>query len=259
VEVQAREPYLTPYPAGASRSRQHIFACFSVATELLMRRLQRAHAGRVQYSASDNACATHRLLWQLWLPPQHRLWQLAGWSQQQSYRTVSHTVGVNARLSALWLRPALACMPASLQDRGRNETLLISPCMRILAHCALPAGTPACAAMHLASGSDGVQGGGVSRRALGSARAVLLGPVQAATYLLNHGLLAGALGGLLAGRAPWALGVPAAAAVRVAGQLGFIALSGWTMNENLWALLLSNVFALLVRRAGRGGRGMEQH
>jgi len=88
---------------------------------------------------------------------------------------------------------------------------------------------------------------------------VLLGPVQAATYLLNHGLLAGALGGLLAGRAPWALGVPAAAAVRVAGQLGFIALSGWTMNENLWALLLTNVFSLLVRAAPAVGRGMEQH
>jgi len=76
---------------------------------------------------------------------------------------------------------------------------------------------------------------------------VLLGPVQAATYLLNHGLLAGALGG------------PAAAAVRVAGQLGFIALSGWTMNENLWALLLTNVFSLLVRAAPAVGRGMEQH
>ena len=76
---------------------------------------------------------------------------------------------------------------------------------------------------------------------------MLLGPVQAATYLLNHGLLAGTLGALLARRAPWALGVPLAAGVRVAGQLGFLALSSWTINENLWALLLTNVYSLLVR------------
>lgn len=76
---------------------------------------------------------------------------------------------------------------------------------------------------------------------------MLLGPVQAATYLLNHGLMAGALGALLARRAPWTVGIPVAAAVRVAGQLGFLALSSWTLNENLVALLLSNVYSLLVR------------
>ena len=78
---------------------------------------------------------------------------------------------------------------------------------------------------------------------------MLLGPVQAATYLLNHGLMAGALGALLARRAPWSVGIPAAAAVRVAGQLGFLALSSWTLNENLVALLLSNVYSLLARAA----------
>ena len=78
-------------------------------------------------------------------------------------------------------------------------------------------------------------------------RAVLLGPVQSATYLLNHGLMAGALGALLARRTPWAVGIPVAAGVRVAGQLGFLALSSWTLNENLVALLLSNVYSLLVR------------
>lgn len=76
--------------------------------------------------------------------------------------------------------------------------------------------------------------------------AVLLGPLQSLTFLLNQGLLAATLGSFWAGQAHWAVSVPAAALVRVAGTLAYITLSSWTMNENLFALLMSNVYALLV-------------
>ena len=76
--------------------------------------------------------------------------------------------------------------------------------------------------------------------------AVLLGPLQSCTFLLNQGLLAATLGAFWSAQAHWAISVPAAALVRVTGTLGYIVLSSWTMNENLFALLLSNVYALLV-------------
>ncbi|CAK0783478.1 hypothetical protein CVIRNUC_006677 [Coccomyxa viridis] len=74
---------------------------------------------------------------------------------------------------------------------------------------------------------------------------VLLGPLQCLTFLLNHGLLAASLGAFWSVQAHWALSVPAAALVRVGGQLTYIALTSWTLNENLFALLMSNVYSLL--------------
>ena len=82
-----------------------------------------------------------------------------------------------------------------------------------------------------------------------SSPAVLLGPLQCLTFLLNHGLLAASLGAFWSVQAHWALSVPAAALVRVGGQLAYIALTSWTLNENLFALLMSNVYSLLVRGA----------
>ena len=84
-------------------------------------------------------------------------------------------------------------------------------------------------------------------KTLFSGSAVLLGPLQCLTFLLNHGLLAAALGAFWSVQAHWALSVPAAALVRVGGQLAYIALTSWTINENLFALLMSNVYSLLVR------------
>lgn len=75
---------------------------------------------------------------------------------------------------------------------------------------------------------------------------MLLGPLQSCTFLLNQGLLAATLGAFWSAQAHWAISVPAAALVRVTGTLAYIVLSSWTMNENLFALLLSNVYALLV-------------
>ena len=78
------------------------------------------------------------------------------------------------------------------------------------------------------------------------AAAVLLGPLQSCTFLLNQGLLAATLGAFWSAQANWVVSVPVAALVRVAGTLAYIMLSSWTMNENLFALLMSNVYALLV-------------
>jgi hypothetical protein len=74
---------------------------------------------------------------------------------------------------------------------------------------------------------------------------VLLGPLRAVAYCLYHGLLAAALGGAWRSGLPWAATVPLGALVRVGGQLAYIALSSATLNENLFAVLLANVHALL--------------
>jgi hypothetical protein len=76
--------------------------------------------------------------------------------------------------------------------------------------------------------------------------AVLLGPLQSLTYLLNSGMLAATLGAVWVMRAHWSLTVPIAALVRVAGTLLYLVLYSWTMNENLFALLMTTVYALLV-------------
>mmetsp|Transcript_5536 Transcript_5536/g.13506 ORF Transcript_5536/g.13506 Transcript_5536/m.13506 type:complete len:294 (+) Transcript_5536:85-966(+) len=85
---------------------------------------------------------------------------------------------------------------------------------------------------------------------------VLLGPVRMLTYLLMHGFLAGTMGVVWARRLPWATGVLAGAAVRTVGQIGYLAVSSWMMNENLFALLMSNVFSLLDRILVAAGSAM---
>ncbi|KAK9823972.1 hypothetical protein WJX72_006715 [[Myrmecia] bisecta] len=82
---------------------------------------------------------------------------------------------------------------------------------------------------------------------------VLLGPVQAVSYLLTHGLTASVIGTLWCWHAPWVLSVPVGAAVRVLGTLGYLKVSGWTLNENLFALLLNNVYSLLDQLASSVG------
>ena len=74
---------------------------------------------------------------------------------------------------------------------------------------------------------------------------VLLGPVQAATYALNYGALAATLGAAWALGTPWPAAWAAGTAVRVAGTVLYVCLTGWTLGEDLWALLLSNVASLV--------------
>ena len=41
--------------------------------------------------------------------------------------------------------------------------------------------------------------------------------------------------------------MPACAAVRVFGQAGSIVVTSWALRENLFALIVNNLYALLVR------------
>jgi hypothetical protein len=81
--------------------------------------------------------------------------------------------------------------------------------------------------------------------------AVLLGPLRALNYLSQHGVLAATLGAVWSKRLGWGWGVAAGAAVRVTGTLASLAVSSWTLNENLFGLLLNNVYSLLVSLGGQ--------
>ncbi|EFJ47259.1 hypothetical protein VOLCADRAFT_81593 [Volvox carteri f. nagariensis] len=74
---------------------------------------------------------------------------------------------------------------------------------------------------------------------------VLLGPLRAMSYLFLHGLLAATLGSLWSSRVGFWPGVVAGALVRMCGQLSYLVMSSVTMNENMFALLLSNVYNML--------------
>ena len=76
---------------------------------------------------------------------------------------------------------------------------------------------------------------------------VLLGPVQALTYAFNYGAPSSVLGAAWVRRVPWPVALSAGAAARVAGVAAYVALSSWTLGEELLQLLLANVCALLVR------------
>jgi hypothetical protein len=66
------------------------------------------------------------------------------------------------------------------------------------------------------------------------------------TYVLMHGATAAALGTFWRWKVSWALSIPAGALLRMAGQLAYLVLSSFTMNENLFAVVLANVHSLLV-------------
>ncbi len=78
---------------------------------------------------------------------------------------------------------------------------------------------------------------------------MLLGPLKAVSYVLIHGLLAACMGALWKQQANFWLCIASGALVRMAGQLAYLLLSSITMNENLFAIMMSNVYALLVRAA----------
>jgi hypothetical protein len=73
-----------------------------------------------------------------------------------------------------------------------------------------------------------------------------MGPIKALTYLLIYGVLSLALGACWAVRLPWAVSIPLAACARIAGYGGYLGLSSWMTNENLLALMITNVHALLA-------------
>ncbi|GBF93592.1 hypothetical protein Rsub_06312 [Raphidocelis subcapitata] len=82
---------------------------------------------------------------------------------------------------------------------------------------------------------------------------VLLGPLRAVTYILMHGLTAAALGTMWVWRWPWAVSVLVGSVLRMAGQMGYLLLSSFTMNENLFAVMVANVHNLMDRLSASVG------
>lgn len=76
--------------------------------------------------------------------------------------------------------------------------------------------------------------------------AVLQGPLQSLTYLLNQGLLAATLGASWSMGVHWVVSVSTGAFVRVAGMMAYVLMSSWVMNENLFSVLMTNIYSLLV-------------
>jgi Predicted membrane protein (DUF2232) len=76
---------------------------------------------------------------------------------------------------------------------------------------------------------------------------IIVGPFRAVAYLLVYGLLSLGLGATFSLNLPWSIGVPVAALARVAGFLAYLSLSSFFTNENLMAITLNNIYAMLVR------------
>ena len=79
------------------------------------------------------------------------------------------------------------------------------------------------------------------------AHAVLLGPVRAVSYFFMHGLLAVFLGALWHWKAHWSISLATGTIIRLIGTLGYFFVTSWTLNEDLFSLLLANVYSLLVK------------
>ncbi len=82
---------------------------------------------------------------------------------------------------------------------------------------------------------------------------MLLGPLKALSYLLEHGLSSAALGALWRWRVHWSLSMVAGSVVRITSTVGVLALSSWALNEDLVALLMSNAYSMLVSIFGTAG------
>lgn len=91
-----------------------------------------------------------------------------------------------------------------------------------------------------------------SERAAPPMPSVLLGPLRATTYMLVHGLFAATLGLCWKLRVNWWLSVLLGGLVRMGGQVMYLALTSLTMNENLFVVLLGNIYAMLVRQTSDG-------
>lgn len=73
---------------------------------------------------------------------------------------------------------------------------------------------------------------------------MLLGPVQSLTYALNYGWPSAALGACWATRRPWQAAVAAGVAARVVGVAGYVALTSWTLGENVFLFFMITFFAV---------------
>lgn len=82
---------------------------------------------------------------------------------------------------------------------------------------------------------------------------LLLGPIRAVSYVLMHGLLAVCLGALWCWRAHWRVTLLTGSLIRLLGIIGYLVVTSWTLNEDLFSLLLANVYSFLDRIAGGAG------
>ena len=76
--------------------------------------------------------------------------------------------------------------------------------------------------------------------------AVLLGPLRALDYFFSHGLLAVVLGATWHLKSHWSVSLVAGAITRLVGLLGYFYITAWMLKEDLFSLLLNNVYSLLV-------------
>lgn len=82
---------------------------------------------------------------------------------------------------------------------------------------------------------------------------LILGPFKAVTYLLMHGGQAVCLGSLWRLQANWSVSLTAGSLTRLLGFLGYLVLTSWALNENIYGLLLQNIYSFLDRIGGGAG------
>lgn len=78
---------------------------------------------------------------------------------------------------------------------------------------------------------------------------MLLGPLRALDYFFSHGLLAVVLGAIWHLKSHWSVSLMVGAVTRLVGLLGYFYITAWMLKEDLFSLLLNNVYSLLVRHA----------
>ena len=82
---------------------------------------------------------------------------------------------------------------------------------------------------------------------------LLSGPLRATNYFFLHGVLAFALGCMWRKEWNWWLTVPISALVRTGGIFASLTISSLTMRENIAALLVNQMYALLDQMAANVG------
>lgn len=75
---------------------------------------------------------------------------------------------------------------------------------------------------------------------------MLLGPLRALDYFFSHGLLAVVLGAIWHLKSHWSVSLVVGAVTRLVGLLGYFYITAWMLKEDLFSLLLNNVYSLLV-------------
>jgi len=74
---------------------------------------------------------------------------------------------------------------------------------------------------------------------------VLQGPLRASVFVFMHGLVGATLGWVWALKLPWRAVVPLAAVAKVLGVLGYVSVSSWVLQDNLFNLVVTNVSLML--------------